>query len=117
MQIQRIKMKKIIIIDDEESIRDLLKDYLTEKGYGVETFSRYETFNNQKADFYFFDHDIRGGISGSSFLRKNHMDENKLVLMSAEDSWKEFSSKYKLEKPFDFDTIEKNITLFLILHV
>jgi DNA-binding NtrC family response regulator len=66
-------MKRILVIDDEQSIRDLLKDFLETKGFEVVTApdgeSGLELLNEEKFDLFLLDL-MMPGISGLDVLRE-----------------------------------------------
>jgi DNA-binding NtrC family response regulator len=65
-------MQRILVIDDEESIRDLLKDYLETRGYEVTTTGDGESgltmLKEEKFDLYLLDL-MMPGISGLNVLK------------------------------------------------
>lgn len=70
-------MKRIYVVDDEESIRDLVRAYLTRAGYEVEAFATgdklLKVFRDNPADLVVLDIMMPGtdGLAVCSFIRAN----------------------------------------------
>jgi len=107
--------KKILIIDDEQNIRDHYKGLLTEQGFEVETAedgsSGLEAFKNENFDLILLDVNMPGK-SGLEVLRdiKFHKENQLVFLLTAFDEYKRnFASLYAEE----YFTKDKKIDILL----
>lgn len=83
-------MKKIFVADDEKTIRDIIKRFLSREGYDVRTFDSgdklMEAFRKEKPDLVILDIIMPGtdGFILSSLIRK--MSAVPIIIVSARDS-------------------------------
>ena len=106
----------ILVVDDEESIRNLLAELLTDEGYQVEIASSAEQalsiLQDKHIDMIFSDINMPG-MSGIDLLRKSKEDYNEIefVLITAKATLDSAIESTKLGavdyicKPFDLDEI------------
>ena len=117
MSSNNYKDKKILIVDDEEEIREILSRVLTRTGYDVMTVedgvAALEEIKNYKPDLIFLDI-MMPGMNGVQFLKKiSPLGEKpyKVVIVSGfvNDETREecysFGANQLLDKPFDIGTI------------
>ncbi|MBD3426414.1 MAG: response regulator [Candidatus Omnitrophica bacterium] len=119
------KMKaKILVVDDEKTIRDILETFLEKKGYEVATAATaeecLEKLKNEKPKIILLD--IRlPGMSGVEAIKKiRRIDENVGVIMATAVLDEEVAKKTiemgaadYIVKPFDLDYLEKTLTVKL----
>jgi two-component system nitrogen regulation response regulator GlnG len=110
------KSHKILIVDDEESIRRIFTKALEKKNYLVHTASNAEDalLKINKHEYLLVFSDIfMGGMSGLDLLKetKGIIPKIKLVIMTAQDTMNNTIEAMKIgaydyiSKPFDFETI------------
>jgi len=103
----------IIIVDDEDMIRDIFEKMLTRLGHDVIAYRNYEGLPCEDADLYFLDHDIKNGMSGYQFLQVHgkHIPPYKRVMMSGACSWQEHGlDGHYLAKPFAMAELKTLLT-------
>ena len=110
--------RKILIVDDEENIRQVFKKALEKKNYVVHTVSNAEdALHEIKNQEYFlvFSDIFMDGMSGLDLLKKikETVPQVKVVVMTAQDTMNNTIEAMRMgaydyiSKPFDFDTIYK----------
>lgn len=112
--------KKIAILDDEESILNVLEIILNEAGYEVSTFSKpakfldvvnHEPFHLALIDIFIGSED--GGEICHSLKQTQQTKNLPVFLMSADNNIKkialEAGADEYLEKPFDIDEVVKKV--------
>ncbi|MFH0731890.1 MAG: response regulator [Candidatus Omnitrophota bacterium] len=81
-----VETKKILIVDDDKQIRDLLSDYLTKKGFmvstakdGLEAISKSEA---EKFDYIFLDIKMSGlnGVEVFKHIKQNKPQTNIIIM-------------------------------------
>ena len=117
-------MKKILIVDDEEDILILLKNYLSIKGYEVATtltcYHGLETFYSYKPDFVLLDVNV-GTSDGRTMCKtiKAHAGYQHIpvTLMSANRDnllkYADYGAASILEKPFNLPLLPATVQTHL----
>ena len=112
--------KKILVVDDESCIREVLERFLTRKGYTVITAENgvqaIASFINEKPDLVLLDI-IMPGLGGTEVLKKiKEIDPNaRVVVITAvkDNELGKFvlnqSGTDYVTKPIDFNYIENNV--------
>jgi DNA-binding NtrC family response regulator len=117
--------KRILVVDDEKVIRDLLNDFLVEQGYRVVCIERGEdtlkTYLDEHIDIVLLDRKLRpmDGIEILSSLMK--IDPEAIVIMitgypsvkSATDAIKKGARDY-IAKPFDLEELQFKLERVLL---
>ena len=110
---------KILIVEDEEDINELLKDYLNMKGYGdvngtATGAAALEYIRTSKPDVVFLDIVLEDDVDGMKVLEEGRTisPETKFIMMSAhkEDygqKAKELGADAFLDKPVQVESINK----------
>lgn len=119
--------RKILVADDEESLRIILRNALTEKGYEVDTVGDgKDAMTLLKKNFYGVALlDIRmPGLGGLEILDRLHREEQPtaVIIMTAQDTMKNAIDSMKkgafdyLAKPFDIEEVEILVAKALKAH-
>lgn len=121
---QNYKTRKILVVDDDPIIRDMMKDILDFEGYSISTARNgYEALEmlHSEQDFLVFLDILMPGMSGKELcltldaepqLRKRHI----IVLMSALDNLEEAASLNAnaiLQKPFLVEDVIKTLEPYM----
>jgi len=109
-------MRKIFLVEDDPSIREILEIVLTSENYEVQSFSTAHAFRQrnlqQNPDLYLFDVMLPDG-SGIDLCSEIKEDINNkdvpVIIMSAHAQLKQFSEICQpdnfISKPFDIDNL------------
>lgn len=106
--------KKVLVVDDEEDIRDLVKFCLKKQGYSVvladNGTSAMDVFRSESPDLIITDINMPGGDDGWEFIRKLGLEEKEelppIVVMtgySNNEFKKSDAIDLFLQKPFSMD--------------
>lgn len=107
-------MRKIYIVEDDDSIREILEIFLTSEDYDVQSFENVKEFEQrdkeEKPDLYLFDVMLPDG-SGidlcSEIKTSSENAEIPVLIMSAHAQLKHFADDCRpdgfISKPFDID--------------
>lgn len=109
-------MRKIFIVEDDQSIREILEVVLSSENYDVQSFSTVRAFTDRDTaidpDLYLFDVMLPdgSGIDLCRELKKNIQNKNvPIIIMSAHAQLKHFSANCQpddfISKPFDIDNL------------
>ena len=113
-------MMKILIVDDDQDMCEILSDFLKDEGYAVITASDGESalssIKNKKYDLLILDYQLHGN-NGLYVLKKAHQIDSSLIaiMMSAFGSEQIRSQAQELgvydfvEKPFDMEKMVKAV--------
>lgn len=119
--------KRILVIEDNESMREMLKEYLELQGYEVETAGNGKEaipiLKRQGFDLVITDFNMPeiNGIGVIKFIKQRDPDTKiKIILLSAEDmrlvfpQAKNAGADKVLPKPLDFPHFQKTIKELLV---
>jgi len=109
-------MRKIFLVEDDQSIREILEIVLSSENYDVQSFSTVRAFTqrdpNVDPDLYLFDVMLPdgSGIELCKELKKNFQNKDvPIIIMSAHAQLKNFSDDCQpddfISKPFDIDNL------------
>ncbi|WP_294297510.1 response regulator [uncultured Chryseobacterium sp.] len=113
-------MRKIYIVEDDESIREILEIFLTSENYEVESFGSVGEFTARdytaSPDLYLFDVMLPDG-SGIDLCQQIKLDESSkdipVIMMSAHADQEQVKNLCQpddlIAKPFDIDYLLKRI--------
>ncbi|KQS92408.1 response regulator [Chryseobacterium sp. Leaf394] len=107
-------MRKIYIVEDDDSIREILEIFLTSEDYSVQSFENVKEFDQrnkeEKPDLYLFDVMLPdgSGIDLCSQIKTSRENaEIPVLIMSAHAQLKNFADDCQpdgfISKPFDID--------------
>jgi PAS domain S-box-containing protein len=129
--INGIQPLNLLIMDDEEPIREVLKDILIELGHfvtcaseGIEAFSIYKSSieQNKPFDIVFLDLTIKGGLGGIDTMKKIRKinPSAKIVVSSGyadqiKSNFRDDGFDWKIDKPYTLDEI--NIAINRIINI
>ncbi|PLV60012.1 response regulator [Thermotoga sp. KOL6] len=115
-------MKKILIVDDEPNMRELLKEELTEEGYTVETAEdgkeALEKFLSGDYDLVILDIEMPGmnGLEVAGEIRRRKKDA-KIIILTAYSHYKSDLSSWAADeyvvKSFNFDELKEKVKKLL----
>ncbi|MBF0508983.1 MAG: response regulator [Deltaproteobacteria bacterium] len=111
-------MAKVLVVDDEQYIREMYLDELTEDGHAVATLASglnlRESLDSLQPDVMVLDI-MLGGDNGLNLLQEIRSDNYKLpvILCSANDSGKSdprsLAAEYYVMKSFDLSELKKRV--------
>ncbi len=116
-------MKRILIIDDDEGIKDALKSILEMDGFSVETDSNAENLlqkNQQPPELIILDYFL-GGVNGQTVAQKirgNIATQNIPIIMFSADPNNRKKINHELindflDKPFEMDDLIRTVRKYL----
>jgi len=119
-------MFNILAVDDDEMICELVSDFLSQKGYGIQTANSGEEalkiISEKKPDLVFLDLAMpgMGGEETLKEIKKYHQDLTVIIVSVMTDEHKarrllnEGASDY-IVKPINFNYMEKNLLVWQTL--
>ncbi|KAF2960305.1 response regulator [Thermotoga sp. 38H-to] len=115
-------MKRILVVDDEPNIRELLKEELQEEGYEVDTAENGEEalkkFFSGNYDLVILDIEMPGisGLEVAGEIRKKKKDA-KIILLTAYSHYRSDLSSWAADeyvvKSFNFDELKEKVKKLL----
>ncbi|AIY87001.1 MULTISPECIES: response regulator [unclassified Thermotoga] len=115
-------MKRILVVDDEPNIRELLKEELQEEGYEVDTAENGEEalkkFFSRNYDLVILDIEMPGisGLEVAGEIRKKKKDA-KIILLTAYSHYRSDLSSWAADeyvvKSFNFDELKEKVKKLL----
>uniref|UniRef100_UPI0001BE6364 Response regulator n=1 Tax=Thermotoga maritima TaxID=2336 RepID=UPI0001BE6364 len=115
-------MKRILVVDDEPNIRELLKEELQEEGYEIDTAENGEEalkkFFSGNYDLVILDIEMPGisGLEVAGEIRKKKKDA-KIILLTAYSHYRSDMSSWAADeyvvKSFNFDELKEKVKKLL----
>ncbi|ABQ47436.1 MULTISPECIES: response regulator [Thermotoga] len=115
-------MKRILVVDDEPNIRELLKEELQEEGYEIDTAENGEEalkkFFSGNYDLVILDIEMPGisGLEVAGEIRKKKKDA-KIILLTAYSHYRADLSSWAADeyvvKSFNFDELKEKVKKLL----
>ncbi|AAD36430.1 chemotaxis protein CheY [Thermotoga maritima MSB8] len=115
-------MKRILVVDDEPNIRELLKEELQEEGYEIDTAENGEEalkkFFSGNYDLVILDIEMPGisGLEVAGEIRKKKKDA-KIILLTAYSHYRSDLSSWAADeyvvKSFNFDELKEKVKKLL----